>query len=106
MDHAQDGLEDASHGCDLVARLIVCGRQRIIVPEQLVGAVYQMDFHSDKITKPGALVSVQDPIVQGFVRAAACAPNPLPAVSAVASLRTITCETTFSSSCFLSRRAF
>ena len=42
--HSQNGSEHASHRGDLAAVPIPCGRQGVVVAEQLVCAVDQVDF--------------------------------------------------------------
>jgi hypothetical protein len=44
LNHAEHRSEDTADGRDFVAVLIACGRQRVIVAKEFVGAVYEMNF--------------------------------------------------------------
>ncbi|MEO7649735.1 MAG: hypothetical protein ABIZ80_04655, partial [Bryobacteraceae bacterium] len=44
LDHTLQGVEDAARGGNLAPLVVSRGRQSVIVPEQLVGAVYQMNL--------------------------------------------------------------
>ena len=44
FDHAQYRSKDSADGSDFVTLAIVCGRQRVVVPEEFVRAVYEVNF--------------------------------------------------------------
>jgi hypothetical protein len=58
VDHAEDGSDDAADGSDLPAAPIARGGQRVIVPEQFVGAVDEIDVQREspgrRVRLPGS----------------------------------------------------
>ena len=48
LDHSQHRREDATHRAHFASLLVACGRHRIVMPEQLVRAVNQKDFHGQE----------------------------------------------------------
>ena len=46
VEQLHDQAQDAADGRGVLARRVDCGRQRVEVPEQLVGAVDEDDVHS------------------------------------------------------------
>jgi 6-phosphogluconolactonase/glucosamine-6-phosphate isomerase/deaminase len=47
VDHAQNRCDDAAHGRHFAAIAVAGGGQRVIMAEQLVGAVYEMDVQKN-----------------------------------------------------------
>src|SRR5437773_5292611 len=45
VDHSENGREYTAHGADLPAVRIPRGRKRVVVPEELVGAVDEIHVH-------------------------------------------------------------
>src|SRR5215210_5935558 len=47
-DHAEHGGDHTAHGGDFPAIPVLRRRQRIVMPEQLIGSVDEMDVHRDR----------------------------------------------------------
>ena len=52
LDHLQQGLQDADHGSERPVLAFVEATQAVEMPEQLVGAVYEVDDHASLCRGP------------------------------------------------------